>query len=294
MPANTDPHHRPPDDPPLRLVGTADASGPSETPSPPRERPGEPDPTRAGHPSADAGATDRLMHELANLLDGSRRQVGLALGRLSRDAPTEPGEITEHLQTAFAALNRMADLMTGHRPGHARTRNAGFPHDAPLGQVIDHAVRMIQPVAREQRIAIHVELSDHTADLPLGALYPAIVNALRNAVEAIGSEGTITLGAAVEIDPRDRPGLVMGIEDDGPGIHPALPRDEHGLIATGVTTKEAGSGLGLTISRDRVRTLGGELTLEDRLPHGARAVIRLPLHETPARNTPTLRKDHRS
>lgn len=287
MPVNPDQHRKSPGDPPLRLVGARDTSGSPQGPdgrgrdrTVPADSADRCETDRVAQSTPTNGATDRLVHELANLLDGSRRQVELALRQLHDDDAIDEPQLAKHLTTATEAMDRMADMMTAHRRGHSVLPPAGFNPDTPLHRVIDHAVRLIQPVATEQRITIEVALTDRAAGLPLGALYPVIANALRNAVEAIGSDGTITLGAAVETDEHNQPGLVMGIEDDGPGINPALPRDASGLVASGVTTRDTGSGLGLAISRDRVRMLGGDLTLEDRLPHGARVVIRLPLDES--------------
>jgi uncharacterized protein YhfF len=66
--------------------------------------------------------------------------------------------------------------------------------------------------------------------------------------------------------------VVVGVEDRGASLHVAVQDDG---IGGAVQAIEAGSGLlGL---RDRVRSLGGTLTVEEAAPHGTRIAAVLPL-----------------
>ncbi|MBI1207017.1 MAG: HAMP domain-containing protein [Azospirillum sp.] len=74
--------------------------------------------------------------------------------------------------------------------------------------------------------------------------------------------------------------IEIAVEDDGPGIpesaredvfKPFFRLDQSRNIETG------GAGLGLTIARDVVRGVGGDLTLSDSPHGGLRALIRLPI-----------------
>jgi signal transduction histidine kinase len=75
--------------------------------------------------------------------------------------------------------------------------------------------------------------------------------------------------------------VVVEVEDNGPGIAPEImPR----IFESFFTTKPPGlgTGLGLPISREIVRSLGGELTAESPPGAGALFRVRLPAAEGPA------------
>ncbi len=105
-------------------------------------------------------------------------------------------------------------------------------------------------------------------------LKTALLNLVRNAVEALDWQGgEIRLEA---LRPR-RGGLILAVEDDGPGI-PEEARPH--LFEPFYTTKAFGTGLGLPIARKLAEALGGQLRLVARQPRGTRAELILPGAET--------------
>lgn len=222
----------------------------------------------------------KLMHELSNLLDGSLRNVSLALRRVSsatRDgqaATVATGdELTvEQLRTANNALHQMAGLLHGWQRGSGAAAEPTNSHTT-LAEVVAEVFRLVRPVAEAQRIDLEADLDAIAAESPAGPLQPVLVNGTKNAIEAIEDHGRVTVAACAVGDD-----LEIRVIDTGPGVHPRLPRDRDGLLPPGTTTKAAGSGLGLAVSRDIVRALGGVIRLENREDaRGARLLIRLPL-----------------
>ena len=70
------------------------------------------------------------------------------------------------------------------------------------------------------------------------------------------------------------------VDDDGPGIAPEARKElfkPFYRLDKSRNPDEAGTGLGLTIARDIVRSHGGDLTLDESPKGGLRARIRLPL-----------------
>ncbi len=210
----------------------------------------------------------RLAHELSNLLDGSLRHVSLALGRLNEQADGAADARTiEGLRTASDAMRHMAGLLEQWmRQGGSALR---WAHDTPLEETIDRAVSLVRPQAEQQRISVEVNVPSDVAAVRAGALEPVIGNAVRNAIQAIGESGSIVIEAC-----RDGESVELRIADDGPGVALMVPRDADGLVQPGVTTRDGGHGLGLAISRDIVRGLGGTLRLVDRPAGGTALIVR--------------------
>jgi signal transduction histidine kinase len=98
-----------------------------------------------------------------------------------------------------------------------------------------------------------------------------------NALQAVGATGRITLRTRVRpAGPLSSAGHIeIAVTDSGPGI-PAhhLPHIFEPFFSTKELT--GGTGLGLTISREIIRSHHGEIAAESRLGHGTRFIVSLP------------------
>lgn len=108
-------------------------------------------------------------------------------------------------------------------------------------------------------------------------LIGAILNLVKNAMEASPKDGLLQITSYVSCSPAGQLGLEIQIEDEGPGVNEAdLPQ-----LATGCfTTKAKGTGLGLAVVKRVAETHGGRLQLGNRIEGGLRAAIQLPISET--------------
>jgi signal transduction histidine kinase len=89
-----------------------------------------------------------------------------------------------------------------------------------------------------------------------------LMNIVKNANEAVGSEGTI------RIEMRDAdPNLAISIEDDGPGVPEAIRRRMFEPFIT--YGKKGGTGLGMAISKATMDAHGGKIWLESESKRGA-------------------------
>ncbi|HPA27970.1 MAG TPA: hybrid sensor histidine kinase/response regulator [Acidobacteriota bacterium] len=98
-------------------------------------------------------------------------------------------------------------------------------------------------------------------------LYHILFNLVSNAVDAQGSKGGV-IKITAEITDR----VLISVIDDGGG----LPEEvEKAPFTPYLTTKEGGTGLGLLLSRELARRMGGDLKLVNHEGKGVEAVLEL-------------------
>ncbi|MCB0597684.1 MAG: PAS domain-containing protein [Lewinellaceae bacterium] len=111
-----------------------------------------------------------------------------------------------------------------------------------LNQLLEGVARLMSAQAAHKGVAITLQLPAPPlyADIDVQQMEQVLVNAVKNAVEAVGASA-ILLGASPEANGH------IFIRNNGPGIPPEL---EEQLFSPFFTTKKDGQGVGLTLSRE--------------------------------------------
>lgn len=123
---------------------------------------------------------------------------------------------------------------------------------------IDRMVELARHQNTCENITFHTNISP--ADLIVYAdenlISQVVINLLKNAIQAISTQA----GGKIEISARcnDSEEVLIEIKNNGPAIPPEIA--DHIFIPF-FTTKEGGSGIGLSISRQIMRLSGGSITL---------------------------------
>lgn len=108
------------------------------------------------------------------------------------------------------------------------------------------------------RIETHVEPADLIVYADENLISQVILNLLKNALQAIGNDqtdGRIELKAYC----NDDEAVIIEISNNGPLIP---PEEAKHIFIPFFTTKEGGSGIGLSVSRQIMRLSGGSITLK--------------------------------
>jgi PAS domain S-box-containing protein len=140
-------------------------------------------------------------------------------------------------------------------------------------KLAEEAFELLRWEMDQAGVVAHVEEADATpqAAADRDQLFQAIVNLLRNAVHAMPRGGSVTV--------RARPfqhGVEIAIVDTGVGMTPdVLAR----AFEPFYTTKNDGSGLGLTIASQIVRDHHGEIRIHSKPGEGTTVSLRLPASE---------------
>jgi signal transduction histidine kinase len=275
-------------------------------PIPPRHR--QPTEVRPAHtPDGASRHIDRLevvVHELDNLLDGSLRSVNLASRTLSHTTGAlglhDLETVRRQLETASKALTRMAGIV------HAAMKGDGFAQGGSiedpnggltLREAVEHAAEVMSHAAGASHSTISLTIDGDVSECLAGSVYPAVLNAIRNAldsIEAAGGRGTVAIDCRREAkprtpEPRNNPAeaewIRIEIRDDGLGLPPDVPPGR--LFVPGFTTKAHGRGIGLSLARSLLERMGGAADLITREardnPHrpGALLTLRFPAASPP-------------
>jgi signal transduction histidine kinase len=148
----------------------------------------------------------------------------------------------------------------------------------------------LDSLVEPQAVAKSLTLEHQRGDDSLGVradrekLRQIMLNLLSNAIRYTSSGGRITIAAR----PSGRKAVVIEVSDTGIGIAPeALERifEPFVQLDRSLTQTREGVGLGLAISRDLARGMGGDLTVESEQGEGSRFCLRLPRAEVEAAAT---------
>jgi nitrogen fixation/metabolism regulation signal transduction histidine kinase len=159
------------------------------------------------------------------------------------------------------------------------------PEQLDLPELLDGAVALYSSVDDTLRI-----VRDYATDTPplfadRNQLQTVITNLVKNALEAMGTSGTLVLGLNPVTLADGGPGVEIRVGDSGPGI-PEEVRDK--LFTPYFTTKGSrGTGLGLAMTHRIVVEHGGTIVVLDSSEGGAEFSLRLPVRprQAPPQNS---------
>jgi PAS domain S-box-containing protein len=145
-----------------------------------------------------------------------------------------------------------------------------------LAVLAREACSLVEPLAREKGLEFRVELAPEPVWVvtDTGKVHQIVLNLLSNAVE-------FTDAGAVELTLREEgTDAVLGVRDTGIGIAPEnLERiwDAFSQVEQAPTRRVGGTGLGLSVTRNLARLLGGDVTVASEMGRGSVFTLRLPL-----------------
>ncbi len=204
-----------------------------------------------------------VAHEVRNPLGAILNAVAVLkrdkLGPLGASVVT----ILEEEATRLDVMVR--DLLDVVRPLEPRSR------PLHLGELARRTLELLRGRQQLGTMQVSVEAAEELPILHADEmlLQLALENLLRNAVQASPPDSRVTVCVA-----RVSEGILLTVEDEGPGISPA---DIHRIFEPFFTTRATGTGLGLAVVQRVVLAHGGTVSVGQRRGGGARFELRLPL-----------------
>jgi signal transduction histidine kinase len=212
-----------------------------------------------------------LAHDLNNSLNAAVLRLHLIEGKVGDGLIPEVNALKRSISAASDRVRSLRDFVNADQQEKIK------PVD--LQRLVHDSVEMVTiliektPTPRGGTIKIDRRFRD---PLPMIAAPPnqlkhVIANLLINARDAMADGGCISIEAR-----NTRSAVELTVSDEGTGI----PSDVLAKIFDPFfTTKSFGSGLGLSMARDVVTRIGGQIRAENRSPCGASFVLSLPLFE---------------
>lgn len=143
--------------------------------------------------------------------------------------------------------------------------------ESPIQELLQKIVLLISAEASAQGIAIATDWETDPVIVPMDMdkLQQAFLNFVKNAMESISGQGTVTLSVR-----RPQKGWVsIRVTDTGCGM---TTEEVERIFNPEYTTKEKGLGLGLTLSHEIIRGHGGEIRVLSQKGTGTTFEILLP------------------
>jgi two-component system, NtrC family, nitrogen regulation sensor histidine kinase NtrY len=230
----------------------------------------------------------RLAHEIKNPLTPIQLAVQEVHRRCPEDNPAyrrlvdetlhiveDEVETLRHLVSEFSNFARMpqAQLELSDLGEFLRQQQGRLALPEADESMPDDSTDDIESASSPISVVVEAPKQPSYAYFDAQMLRRAIVNLVRNAVQAIAGSGREQGHVMVRLSDGDHRFWTLDVDDDGPGI----PEDLRPVIFDPyVTTKKSGTGLGLAIVKKVVVEHGGTIAVSGAPIGGARMRIRLP------------------
>jgi signal transduction histidine kinase/DNA-binding response OmpR family regulator len=213
-------------------------------------------------------ATGRLAASLAHEINNPLQAIHTSL-QLMISFDVEPEEQQEYIRMADEEVKRLIDIATSvldfARPSRPQMESIY------VDEVIEGTLALANKYLQHSHIAVKQDLA---SDLPPvmavpGELRQVLLNLVINAVDSMPGGGTLAV-SSFQVDDGQQG---VSISDTGRGIPPEhLDR----IFEPFFSTKESGTGLGLSVSYNVIQAHGGEITVQSQVDIGSTFTVLLP------------------
>ncbi|MCP4548129.1 MAG: PAS domain-containing protein [bacterium] len=207
---------------------------------------------------SEKSAYDKLIrmmaHEVNNTTGSVNSLLRSCLNYRRQIADTERDDFVQALEVAIRRsenmnrfMKRFADVVRIPAPTRQST---------DMGVLIESILQLVKAEADRRNIAIRSEIyvGDPMLDLDPVLLEQALVNIVRNALEAVEQDGSVTVRFR-----RSGKDLILEVIDTGTGL---TPETRARLFTPFFTTKRDGQGIGLTMVREILENHGYSYELD--------------------------------
>lgn len=189
-------------------------------------------------------AAKQLAYGLSHEINNPLANISARAQQLARDEadPERAHSLDQIVQQVYRAHEMIAGLMFFANPPEPN------PQRVDLNQLVISAAEEFQPIAEQVDIRLLHETVDGAAEVDVdpAMMLEAIRVLLRNAIEAVGTGGTVVVSLDRQTEQDGSAYWVIHVTDSGPGLSVEASRHAFDPFYSG---REAGRGLGLGLCR---------------------------------------------
>ncbi len=209
----------------------------------------------------------KVAHEVKNPLT----PIAISVSDLKRSYEQQRADFPAILDQAVRTIGDEVDALKRLLQEFSDFARLPAPRIAPhrVSDLMSDLETLYARDVAEGRLLFTRPSQDTPAPLDAGQIRQALINLIKNGLEALNGNGRVAVSAEMGRDT-----LEITVADTGPGL---TAEQRAQLFQPGFTTKTHGSGLGLTIVERIVSEHQGTVTVDSRSDSGTTFRIRLPL-----------------
>ena len=212
-----------------------------------------------------------VSHDLRTPLTAITGNVSLLAAGVHGAVTEEQQDALQRIRNAARVLLRMLEDILGFaklESGSVQVRLA----DVRVYDAVSRAEALVRLHMEESGLTFSVDCESAVVHADPDRLQQVLLNLLSNAIKFTPEGGSVSVRCT-----RDGDRAQVRVEDSGIGI-PAdqLQRIFEPFVQLDTEKRDRGVGLGLAISRELARAMGGELTAESTPGAGATFILELP------------------
>ncbi|MEI2664236.1 ATP-binding protein [Rossellomorea sp. LJF3] len=210
--------------------------------------------------------TSVFAHEIRNPMQVTRGFLQLL------DEPELPHHKKEYIKVSIEELDRANEIINDFLAFGKPSMNTYGTIN--VGEQLKRVTTLIQTFSINQQVEFKSNISDECwIKANPQKLNQSLINILKNAVESMPDGGTVWIACY----PSDDGQIRISIKDQGIGMN---PKQVDRLGSPYYSLKEKGTGLGMMVSYQIIRSFKGRITVESEEGVGTEFVIEFPRVET--------------
>lgn len=221
------------------------------------------------------GLLDVMTHEIMNSVtpvSSLADTLMYQLDQLKEDRRMENDPVLEDIESALEAIQRRSDGLLRFSEKYRSLSKKIIPEMKPVNlyQLVNSVKQLMEPLLKQKSIHLEIKSGDITvmANLDQALIDQTIINFITNATYALTNRPEPCITIYTGISQEGRPYITVA--DNGSGI-PDEIQDK--IFVPFFSTREKGSGIGLSLSREIIKLHQAELLLQTKEEEGSAFTI---------------------